>query len=83
MSIPAVCAKFTIHRLFLFLFSFYLVLPPVTYILMQVMGSWKHYNLSSQTLNERNQRATSPLVSRELTRYTDTAVYCTDTTYDD
>jgi len=35
----------------------------------QVMGNWKHYNLSSQTLNERNQRATSPLVSRELTRY--------------
>jgi len=35
----------------------------------QVMGSWKHFNLSSQTLNERNQRATSPLVSRELTRY--------------
>ena len=32
------------------------------------MGSWKHYNLSCQTLNERNQRATSPLVSRELTR---------------
>jgi len=41
-------------------------LYPVT---SQVMGSWKHYNLSSQTLNERNQRATSPLVSRELTRY--------------
>jgi len=41
-------------------------LYPVT---NQVMGSWKHYNLSCQTLNERNQRATSPLVSRELTRY--------------
>jgi len=41
-------------------------LYPVT---NQVYGTWKHYNLSSQTLNERNQRATSPLVSRELTRY--------------
>merc|ERR1711862_257702 len=35
----------------------------------EVLGSWKHYNLSYQTLSERNQRATSPLVSRELDRY--------------
>merc|ERR1719333_543729 len=34
-----------------------------------VLGSWKHYNLSGQTLTERNQRATSPLMSRELDRY--------------
>jgi len=35
----------------------------------QVLGNWRHYNLSSQTLNERNQRSNSPLVTRELTRY--------------
>jgi len=35
----------------------------------EVLGTWKHYNLSNQTLNERNQRATSPLVARELNRY--------------
>jgi len=35
----------------------------------EVLGSWKHYNLSYQTLSERNQRAASPLVSRELDRY--------------
>jgi len=35
----------------------------------EVLGSWKHYNLSYQTLSERNKRATSPLVSRELDRY--------------
>lgn len=34
-----------------------------------MMGSWKHYNLSGQTLNERNHRAKSPLQSRELDRY--------------
>ena len=34
----------------------------------EVLGSWRHYNRSSQTLNERNQRANSPLVTRELTR---------------
>jgi hypothetical protein len=33
-----------------------------------VLGSWKHYNLSAQTMNERNTRAKSPLVSRELDR---------------
>ena len=33
-----------------------------------VLGSWKHYNLSGQTLNERNNRAKSPLVTRELDR---------------
>jgi len=41
-------------------------LYPIT---KDVLGSWKHYNLSSQTLNERNQRAASPLVTRELNRY--------------
>jgi len=35
----------------------------------KVLGNWRHYNLSSQTLNERNQRSNSPLVTRELTRY--------------
>merc|ERR1711875_69406 len=34
-----------------------------------VLGRWKHYNRSSDTLNSRNCRATSPLVSRELNRY--------------
>jgi len=34
-----------------------------------VLGRWKHYNRSSDTLNSRNNRATSPLVSRELNRY--------------
>lgn len=37
-----------------------------------VLGSWKHYNLSSQTISERNTRAKSPLVSRELDRYYET-----------
>jgi len=41
-------------------------ISPVT---NDVLGKWKHFNLSSQTLSERNQRATSPLVSRELDRY--------------
>jgi len=41
-------------------------LYPVT---KEVLGNWKHYNLSSNTLTERNQRATSPLQSRELDRY--------------
>merc|ERR1711875_137451 len=34
-----------------------------------VLGRWKHYNRSIDTLNSRNNRATSPLVSRELNRY--------------
>jgi len=37
-----------------------------------LLGSWKHYNLSSQTINERNTRAKSPLISRELDRYYET-----------
>lgn len=37
-----------------------------------LLGSWKHYNLSSETINKRNTRATSPLMSRELNRYFDT-----------
>ena len=39
------------------------------FFLLKVLGNWRHYNLSSQTLNERNQRSNSPLVTRELTRY--------------
>merc|ERR1711892_1461542 len=38
-------------------------LYPIT---KDVLGSWRHYNLSYQTLNERNKCSTSPLVSREL-----------------
>eukprot|EP00092_Neocalanus_flemingeri_P035503 GFUD01038636.1.p1 GENE.GFUD01038636.1~~GFUD01038636.1.p1 ORF type:complete len:244 (-),score=47.63 GFUD01038636.1:157-888(-) len=34
-----------------------------------VLGSWKHYNLSADTLNYRNMRSKSPLVTRELNRY--------------
>lgn len=34
-----------------------------------ILGSWKHYNLSRETLDYRNTRAKSPLVTRELTRY--------------
>jgi len=34
-----------------------------------VLGRWKHYNRSNDTLNSRNNRASSPLVSRELNRY--------------
>jgi len=34
-----------------------------------VLGSWKHYNLSADTLNFRNMRARSPIMSRELDRY--------------
>jgi len=34
-----------------------------------VQSSYKHYRRSSATLNERNQRAKSPLVTRELDRY--------------
>jgi len=41
-------------------------LYPVT---RDVMGSWKHFNLSRNTLDARNRRATSPLESRELDRY--------------
>ena len=34
-----------------------------------VGGSWKHYRLSRTTLDARNARAKSPIVSRELDRY--------------
>ena len=40
-------------------------LYPIT---TDVLGSWKHYNLSGDTLNYRNSRAKSPLVTRELNR---------------
>ena len=33
-----------------------------------VLGSWKHFNLSNQTLNERNETGVSPLMARELNR---------------
>lgn len=38
----------------------------------EVLGTWKHYNLSGDTLNMRNNRARSPLQSRELNRYYET-----------
>ena len=41
-------------------------LYPVT---MDMLGSWKHYNISSETLNYRNMRAKSPIITRELDRY--------------
>ena len=40
-------------------------LYPIT---ADVLGSWKHYNLSADTLNYRNSTAKSPLVTRELNR---------------
>jgi len=41
-------------------------LYPIT---SDVLGSWKHYNRSAETLNYRNNRAKSPLITRELNRY--------------
>jgi len=38
----------------------------------EVLGSWKHFNLSTDTVNCRNSRARSPLQSRELDRYFET-----------
>lgn len=38
----------------------------------EVLGTWKHFNKSAETLNTRNSRAKSPLVSRELNRYYET-----------
>jgi len=37
-----------------------------------VLGSFKHFNLSSDTVTSRNSRAKSPLQSRELDRYFET-----------
>ena len=37
-------------------------------VFRDVLGSWKHYNLSRSTLDSRNRRETSPLVTRELDR---------------
>jgi len=34
-----------------------------------VLGNFKHFNLSAKTLNIRNMRSRSPLVTRELDRY--------------
>jgi len=34
-----------------------------------VFGYWKHFNISADTLNLRNMRAKSPMVTRELNRY--------------
>lgn len=39
--------------------------PPLN----DVLSNWKHFNLSTDTLNYRNNRAKSPLVTRELNRY--------------
>jgi len=41
-------------------------LYPVT---KDVLGSWKHYNLSGDTLNYRNLRSKSPLITRGINRY--------------
>ena len=30
-----------------------------------VLGNWKHYNLSADTLNCRNMRGRSPIISRD------------------
>jgi len=38
-----------------------------------VLGTWKHYNISAETLNARNTRARSPLQSRELDRSSSTS----------
>jgi len=37
-----------------------------------VLGTWKHSGLSSETLNSRNSRARSPLHTREIDRYFET-----------
>merc|ERR1711962_1503180 len=42
----------------------------------EVLGTWKHFNRSADTLNARNARARSPLVSRELDRYYETKKRC-------
>jgi len=39
------------------------------YTSADILGSWKHYNLSGATLNSRTTRAKSPLMDRELIRY--------------
>jgi len=41
----------------------------------EVLGTWKHFNLSSDTINIRNSRARSPLQSRELDRYYETSKF--------
>ena len=41
-------------------------LYPVT---TDLLGSWKHFHVSGETLNARNARARSPILSRELNRY--------------
>lgn len=38
----------------------------------EVLGTWKHYARSADTLRQRNSRARSPLVARELERYYET-----------
>jgi len=42
----------------------------------EVLGTWKHTGLSSDTLNTRNSRASSPLKSMELDRYYETSKFC-------
>jgi len=47
--------------------------PPTLYPCdREVLGTWKHYNRSADTLNSRNSRARSPLITRELDRYYET-----------
>jgi len=41
-------------------------LYPVT---SDLLGSWKHFHVSGETLSARNARAKSPILSRELNRY--------------
>lgn len=38
----------------------------------EILGTWKHFNRSAETLRTRNARGRSPLISRELDRYFET-----------
>merc|ERR1719153_1510059 len=40
-----------------------------SYSSADILGTWKHYNLSGATLNSRTTRAKTPLMDRELIRY--------------
>merc|ERR1712156_1287957 len=47
----------------------YKVLDYLYSMTQDVFGNWKHFNISADTLNFRNMRAKSPMVTRELNRY--------------
>ena len=49
--------------------TFAIMTTMTTDLTRDVLGTWKHYNLSAGTLAARNTRARSPLQSRELDRY--------------